>query len=167
VRERRLVVRAWAPAALCAASGAWLALLLAVPAVRAADVRGMPAVAAAVVHAGCAVICHQRPERSLRVAGLPMPVCSRCTGLYAGGAVGAGLAWLTRRRRGGAARNAEPTRWRWPLVVAASPTALSWALETALDVPVGSVTRLVAALPLGATLAWVLSRLLMAEEGSW
>lgn len=32
--------------------------------------------------------CHQIPERSLEVGGSAMAVCSRCAGLYAGGAIG-------------------------------------------------------------------------------
>jgi uncharacterized membrane protein len=32
--------------------------------------------------------CHQREERSLRVAGTSLPACARCSGLHASGAVG-------------------------------------------------------------------------------
>jgi uncharacterized membrane protein len=34
-------------------------------------------------------LCHQRPERTLVLWGVPMLVCSRCAGLYAGVALGA------------------------------------------------------------------------------
>ena len=34
-------------------------------------------------------VCHQLPERSLIVGGVPMIVCSRCAGLYAGVVIGA------------------------------------------------------------------------------
>ena len=40
-----------------------------------------------------APICHQRPERTLVLAGHAMSVCSRCAGLYAGVALGALVAW--------------------------------------------------------------------------
>jgi uncharacterized membrane protein len=40
-----------------------------------------------------ALVCHRRPERSLAYFGVVMPVCSRCAGLYAGGALGALLGW--------------------------------------------------------------------------
>jgi uncharacterized membrane protein len=38
-------------------------------------------------------ICHQRPERTLVLAGHAMSVCSRCAGVYAGVVAGAFLAW--------------------------------------------------------------------------
>src|SRR5262249_10978486 len=34
-------------------------------------------------------MCHRLPERTLLLAGLPMPVCSRCAGVFAGVALGA------------------------------------------------------------------------------
>ena len=37
--------------------------------------------------------CHHRPDRTLHLRGRPLPVCARCTGLYAG--YGLGLVfWL-------------------------------------------------------------------------
>ena len=45
-------------------------------------------------------VCHQRPERSFHVAGVQLPVCARCTGLYVSGAAGA-LAALARLRGAG------------------------------------------------------------------
>ncbi len=40
-----------------------------------------------------ALVCHRRPERTLQLLGIAMPVCSRCAGLFAGGAFGALVAW--------------------------------------------------------------------------
>lgn len=31
----------------------------------------------------CGYICHQKPERSLYIAGVQLPLCARCTGIYA------------------------------------------------------------------------------------
>jgi len=47
-------------------------------------------------------LCHQMPERSLEAVGGPMAVCSRCAGLYAGGAIGLLLAagFVVGRRSG-------------------------------------------------------------------
>ena len=42
-------------------------------------------------------LCHQRPDRCLEIQGHLLPLCARCTGIYAGFLLG-GLAWLGRRR---------------------------------------------------------------------
>jgi uncharacterized membrane protein len=39
------------------------------------------------------IVCHQKPERSLAIAGTLMPVCSRCAGIFAGLFTGALFAW--------------------------------------------------------------------------
>ena len=33
------------------------------------------------------VVCHQRVDRSFLLGGVPLPVCARCTGIYAGAVV--------------------------------------------------------------------------------
>jgi uncharacterized membrane protein len=43
--------------------------------------------------AAFSTMCHRLPERSLVLAGVAMPLCSRCAGLFAGVGVGALLAW--------------------------------------------------------------------------
>lgn len=50
-------------------------------------------------------LCHQRAERCLDLFGTRMPICARCTGIYAGMAVAGGLALVTSGRTsvGGAA----------------------------------------------------------------
>jgi uncharacterized membrane protein len=92
------------------------------------------------------LICHQRPERSFHLGAAQLPVCARCLGLYAGGAMGL-VAWtLVGRGRG----------FRWPrrsavrvLLVSGVPTAVTvasaWlglgdpanAWRAALAVPLG------------------------------
>ncbi len=37
---------------------------------------------------GFAIVCHQRPERSLWIFGGSVAVCSRCLGIYLGAAIG-------------------------------------------------------------------------------
>jgi uncharacterized membrane protein len=37
---------------------------------------------------GFALVCHQRPERSFWIYGVPVAVCARCLGIYLGAAVG-------------------------------------------------------------------------------
>ena len=47
----------------------------------------LPVLTLAVYQAG-SLVCHQRPERSFHLAGVQLPVCARCFGLYLSGAVG-------------------------------------------------------------------------------
>lgn len=118
---------------LAIAAGLWLLLLLAAP--------------AAMFPAG-RFICHQRPERSFFINGRQMPVCARCTGLYAGAAVAAPLALL-------AASSIASARARRALLSSALPTAITWMLEFAGVMPFSNLARFVAALPLGFTAAWL------------
>jgi uncharacterized membrane protein len=39
------------------------------------------------------LVCHRLPERTLEFAGVAMPICSRCGGIFLGLAIGAALAW--------------------------------------------------------------------------
>ena len=48
------------------------------------------------LHSGFALICHQRPERSFWIFGMPVAVCARCLGIYLGAAIG--LVLRTSRR---------------------------------------------------------------------
>lgn len=97
-------------------------------------------------------ICHQRPERSFQVAGVQMPVCGRCFGLYVSGALGAVLAWGRRR--------IAPDRTRLVLAMAAMPTAITWSSEAAGLSAFSNVSRAMAALPLGAVAGWVFVQML-------
>jgi uncharacterized membrane protein len=66
--------------------------------------------------------CHQMPERSFYVAGYPLAVCARCTGLYVGALAGVVFYPLARR----VARTDTPPRvW---LILAAVPTTVDFAL---------------------------------------
>ncbi len=59
-------------------------------------------------------VCHQQPERSLWLAGLPLAVCARCAGIYLGGLLGLLLDLPSRRA---------------PLVTALGLLFLDWAGE--------------------------------------
>ena len=102
----------------------------------------------AVVYLSAGRVCHQRPERSFHTSGIVWPVCGRCAGLYLAAPFGALIA-LTRRR------GAATPSWRW-MAVAAAPTALTWALEFFSIVPVSSIVRALAAVPLGAAVAFAI-----------
>ncbi len=39
------------------------------------------------------VLCHRIPERVISIAGTPMPLCSRCAGLWLGASLSAAIAW--------------------------------------------------------------------------
>ncbi len=41
-----------------------------------------------ILQRGFALVCHQRPERSFFISGVPVAVCARCLGMYVGAAVG-------------------------------------------------------------------------------
>src|SRR5262249_38310806 len=47
-----------------------------------------------VIYAMGGLVCHQRPERSFWLWGAQMPVCARCSGIYAGAALAAALALI-------------------------------------------------------------------------
>lgn len=113
--------------------------------------------AASVLYMGASRVCHQRAERSFHLAGLQMPVCARCTGLYVSGAAGALLAFLIH------GRPRVPGQARDMLIAAAIPTAATVALEVAGLAHPSSTVRAVSALPLGAVAGWVFIRSLRAE----
>lgn len=140
------------PAALAASAVAWAASLAIGPYLVSSG--EAPAASALLYRAG-AVVCHQRPDRSFHLAGLPLPVCARCTGLYASGAIAALLAWI------GTAT--EPRRGRTALLAAALPTAMTVALEWTGVAHFSNATRALASLPLGLAAGWIFVRTLRAE----
>jgi uncharacterized membrane protein len=130
---------------------AWTAAIVAAPAVSARGGRGGARLAAVMYVAG-SLICHQRPERSFHVGAAQLPVCARCLGLYAGGALGV-LVWIAFTglgRRPSARAAAWLTRVRVVLITAAIPTLIS-VITAWLGVwDPGNVLRATLALPLGA-----------------
>jgi len=84
-----------------------------------------------------------------------MPVCARCSGLYASGAAGALAAWM--------AAPLMPRRTRATILVAAAPTVATVIAEWAGLAQPGNLLRAVAALPTGAACGWVFVRMLRAE----
>ncbi len=127
-----------AAGATCAAV-VWLTLILTSPV---ALSRGrLPALTLAVYQAG-SLVCHQRPERSFHLAGVQLPVCARCFGLYLSGA--AGLTVASRSRRALSARAA-----RTLLALAALPIATTVALEWLGTIQTSNVQRMLTGFPLG------------------
>jgi uncharacterized membrane protein len=108
---------------------------------------GHPALAS-VVYLAAGHVCHQRPERSFRTAGVQWPVCGRCAGLYIAAPLGALIGFRVRRRM--ANRRAATL-----VAAAAAPALATLALELA-GMPVSSFARFLSALPLGVAIAYVL-----------
>ena len=126
-------------AGVTCAAVAWVTLVLTAPV---ALSRGrLPVFTLAVYQAG-ALVCHQRPERSFHLAGVQLPVCARCFGLYLSGA--AGLTFASRNRRALSARAA-----RMLLALAALPIATTVALEWLGTIQTSNVQRMLTGLPLG------------------
>jgi len=144
------------PAVLTIGAILWIGALVAAPyAFTSGNSRLVSA--AVTVYRGAGLICHQRAARSFHLAGVQLPVCGRCTGLYVSGAFGALLAWVVSRRP------RVPSNTRRMLLLASIPTALSIALEWSGIIDPSNVGRALAALPLGATAAWVFVQSLRAE----
>jgi uncharacterized membrane protein len=111
-------------------------------------------IASAFVYIAGSIVCHQRPERSFHFNGAQLPVCARCTGLYAGAMTGV-LAWgvtsgLARTLRSQARRFTTLHRVRLGLVVAAVPTIVSLAAEGSGWWQPDNAVRAILGLPLGA-----------------
>ena len=127
------MLRAVGPWVLALAIGLWTLLLLAAP---------------RLLFPAGTFICHQRPERSFFFHGQQLPVCARCTGLYAAAALAAPLALVI-------AFSLTRSTARRALLVAALPTAITWTLEFVGLVPFSNAARFIAALPLGFAAAWL------------
>ena len=144
------------PAALTIGALVWCYTLIAAPYALTSDSPRLVSAAAAVYSAG-GLICHQRAARSFHLAGVQLPVCGRCTGLYLSGALGALLGWAASRRPHGGS-------WtRRLLFVAALPTGLSVLLEFSGLVHPSNLARALCALPLGAAAGWTFVQSLRSE----
>jgi uncharacterized membrane protein len=100
----------------CSAALTFVALVFAAPVLESSGHAG----AAWVIYHSFAPLCHQIAERSLYVAGHPLAVCARCTGVYAGFAACLVLYPLLRPLR----RTDAPRR-AW-LLIAALPTTVDF-----------------------------------------
>jgi uncharacterized membrane protein len=95
------------------------------------------------------VICHQLPARSFHLWGASLPVCARCTGLYAGAAAAAVAMSVTGRRF-------HTNRPRRVLLLALVPTAATLAFEWTTGVTPANWIRAIAGVPLGLAVAWAI-----------
>lgn len=106
---------AWA--ALIILAAVWLLGIFGAPRLMA----GGHQLVASALYEGFSSVCHQRPDRSFHYLGLPLGVCARCTGIYAGF-----LAGLTAAPVIFGPGNAAPPARKW-LIAAALPMAVDYA----------------------------------------
>ena len=132
--------------ALAALTLGWLVLLgtAMTPAVR-----SHAPLYSALVYAAAGRVCHQNPDRSFHVDDVKWPVCARCAGLYVSAPLGALFA--LRRRLGLTRRQAVAA-----IATFGAPTAITFVAEHLVGLPMENATRFVAALPLGAAIAWII-----------
>ena len=94
------------------------------------------------------VVCHQLEPRSFHLWGRQMPVCARCTGIYAGAALGALLAAARPR-----AVRLSP---RWIAALATAPMAVSVLIEWTTGIAMSNALRCATGLVAGLAVAWML-----------
>jgi hypothetical protein len=128
------------------------------------------ALALAVYRTG-SLICHQRPERSFLLFAVTLPVCARCTGIYAGAAL---MAMAVTGRGAAARRRSKPVASadgvrrasrstvarsvgdaRRVLFLAALPTAATVIYEWSTGQMPTNWIRATSGVPLGAVVAWI------------
>lgn len=123
----------------------WLGLVIAAP--------WLPATVAAAVYAIGSLACHQIPDRSFHWGTVQLPVCARCTGIYAGSVVT--LAGLWRGPGWQKQLWSRPAWVRACLVAGAAPTAITVVAEWSGWWLPGNAARAVAGVPLGLSAALV------------
>jgi uncharacterized membrane protein len=95
------------------------------------------------------LICHQLPERSFFVDGRQLPVCARCTGLYASAAAGM-VGWVAVKAARGWHRISVRPRAAMVIVVSAAvPTAISYLTGLSGAWDGSNLIRALLAVPLG------------------
>jgi uncharacterized membrane protein len=113
------------------------------------------------------VICHQLPARSFHLWGAALPVCARCTGIYAGAAalaLAVFVARVTPVRAGGSGALPSAGTARRVLIAALVPTALTLVFEWTTGTMPANWIRAFAGFPIGAAAAWLIAS--AGSEGS-
>jgi uncharacterized membrane protein len=106
------------------------------------------------------VICHQRPERSFYIGSMPLAVCARCTGIYAGAAAAALAALVGCRFPSFTAAKA-----RGWLAAAAAPAVLSLLYEWGTGRTPSNNIRAATGVLIGAAVAVTVFAVLRDEAG--
>ena len=108
------------------------------------------------------LLCHQRPERSFFLWGSQMPVCARCTGIYAGAAIAAlALPVVARLKPSRLRSHAKRASFgalheaRMLLILSIVPAAATLGYEWTTGNTPANWIRAVSGLPIGAVVAWI------------
>jgi uncharacterized membrane protein len=141
----------------------WAVLVVSTPVLAARSTGGdLRMRIASLPYAAGSFICHQRPERSFHAAGLPLPVCARCTGIYLGAAVAAFVA-LSRLRAPVRGNAEQSRRWRRILLLSAVPIAVTIALEWLGPLPVSNMMRAISGAVAGAAVSGFVAAVLRGD----
>ncbi|MCI0665828.1 MAG: DUF2085 domain-containing protein [Acidobacteria bacterium] len=132
--------------ALLIISCTWLGLIFAAPWL----ISERHPMAAIIIYQGFSAVCHQQLERSYLINGLPLGVCSRCTGIYFGFLAGL----LLFPAISGWKRVFIPKR-RW-LVIASIPLLIDFGVGLIGLIPNNFMSRTATGLLFGAVLAFYL-----------
>jgi hypothetical protein len=110
------------------------------------------------------LLCHQRPERSFFLWGSQMPVCARCTGIYAGAAIAALALPFVARLKPSRSTGVPPPlaseggalHWaRMLLIVSIVPAAATLGYEWTTGNTPPNWIRALSGLPIGVVVAWI------------
>jgi uncharacterized membrane protein len=137
--------------AFAAASCVWAAALPASAWIASGTHAAALSAASLLAYAIGAVVCHQRPERSFHLWAVQLPVCARCTGIYAASAAAALAAPLMPRARPAAARAV--------ILLSLLPSAATLVFEWSTGSAPSNAVRALAGAPIGAAVAWTIVRL--------
>jgi uncharacterized membrane protein len=99
-----------------------------------------------------AFLCHRIPERVISVMGTPMPLCSRCLGLWGGLSISAAIAWPA----------IDPKALRWALPLAGLVMLVDVVTQDLGLHPIWHPTRLLTGLlvsvPMGGAIGALITR---------
>lgn len=143
--------------ALAGGAVAWAAALPVAALVAAQPQPGVVAyLFAFAVYATGAAVCHQIDGRSFHLWQHQLPVCARCTGIYAGAALAALAAIAS--GRGESPPGRARLHPRWVVGLAVVPAAATLVFEWTTGVTPSNLTRAATGVVLGAAVGWLIVR---------